>query len=462
MTVIVDIVSLKACKCATSQIIRKLRCLEVALESTGLSPTGLMELSNHLSSTSEVFQNLEQLRERLSNLGLSDIQEHLHEGDGGYKEEEMGGKHSDEEEKQDLRRLVTFKTAYSRPLLSKRIQSTNLSKDLEEPASGNLRPSRRAFSIQTQGSILKPLTSTIIPIKSDKFPVPLKVHKHVKKLKKPQPGKVESNESDNYGNKESKMTRKPVKHFEKSNNSISRRIKAEGSGHEEVGRSQVLPKTPANLEKSRFRKPKRDVSFYSVDNPYVVRSTMQEDDQKPQMPEPSAVGTDVLYSVEGKKSSLLEKKPQKSEMQKLIPEKFKTDEVGMSQLPLKIHTEVQQHEKSTPINHVPRMKSDLYEASRVRRPTENQRHVLMPNDSQTSLELLSEPKKNAERHKVIKKSTINFIECMDLLPTEKCIELDKGPDSQCDKAGQVRNKLCRRTCHVCQGEETKFWSTTDL
>ncbi|EUB62272.1 Collagen alpha-3(VI) chain [Echinococcus granulosus] len=52
--------------------------------------------------------------------------------------------------------------------------------------------------------------------------------------------------------------------------------------------------------------------------------------------------------------------------------------------------------------------------------------------------------------KPLKQNVINFIECADLLPSDKCVELDKGPNSQCDIPGQIRDELCRKTCHLCQ------------
>lgn len=68
----------------------------------------------------------------------------------------------------------------------------------------------------------------------------------------------------------------------------------------------------------------------------------------------------------------------------------------------------------------------------------------------------SESKEKGKKHhyKPPKQNVINFIECADLLPSDKCIELDKGPNSQCDRPGQVRDELCRKTCHLCQGIST--------
>ncbi|VUZ50816.1 unnamed protein product, partial [Hymenolepis diminuta] len=69
------------------------------------------------------------------------------------------------------------------------------------------------------------------------------------------------------------------------------------------------------------------------------------------------------------------------------------------------------------------------------------------------------PKEKSYRIKPPKRIVLNAIECVDLLDSDKCAEKEKGPNSECDKPGQIRDELCRKTCHVCQGfpvNETEF------
>ncbi|BHF74423.1 hypothetical protein SprV_0501750900 [Sparganum proliferum] len=46
--------------------------------------------------------------------------------------------------------------------------------------------------------------------------------------------------------------------------------------------------------------------------------------------------------------------------------------------------------------------------------------------------------------------SLNFVQCADILPSEKCLQLERKPHSSCDKPGQIRDHLCRQTCRTCQ------------
>uniref|UniRef100_A0A0X3QED2 Uncharacterized protein n=1 Tax=Schistocephalus solidus TaxID=70667 RepID=A0A0X3QED2_SCHSO len=46
--------------------------------------------------------------------------------------------------------------------------------------------------------------------------------------------------------------------------------------------------------------------------------------------------------------------------------------------------------------------------------------------------------------------SLKFVQCADVLPSEKCLQLERKPHSSCDKPGQVRDHLCRQTCRTCQ------------
>ncbi|VDD74400.1 unnamed protein product [Mesocestoides corti] len=99
-------------------------------------------------------------------------------------------------------------------------------------------------------------------------------------------------------------------------------------------------------------------------------------------------------------------------------------------------------------------------------PSEKLKHVQQPMEPGTVEQAQNKPEKPHRRTKRPGRRVINFIECVDLLPTQECIELDKGPNSKCDEQGRVRDELCHfpinQTEFTMQEAEANNCLVTDL
>ncbi|VDM16626.1 unnamed protein product [Hydatigera taeniaeformis] len=285
MTVTTDMVNIEACKCKTKRLIRYLRCLEIAMDGESMASLGTGELSKNLSFSTEVNKDFEQLRQRLSDLGLSDIKT-----PAGVEEEE--GREQFE--------------GYSQPL-----NETKKGRDLGKP----------------------------FPVKEAHYP-------------------------------------------------------SQSLGLKEVG----------NV--SERRQALEPVYFGYTGEPLVTKSY-----PIPQTPT----------------------KPKSEMLKLLIPV---SHEVG----------------KPPVSKYMKTVEPPFYGHTTQARSKEASESPRISIGSESIPEVLPKSKKKEKKHegKPPKQNVINFIECADLLPVEKCIEMDQGPNSHCDKPGQIRDKLCRKTCHLCQ------------
>eukprot|EP00108_Taenia_solium_P009922 TsM_000922600 transcript=TsM_000922600 gene=TsM_000922600 len=343
MTVTTDLVSLKACKCKTSRLTRQLRCLEITMDGGNLTPLGTEDQSKNVSSTGEVIQDFEQLRERLTNLGLSDIQkpEGAEEGKGRQQLGEYSQSENKTEKEKEVGESIARKKAKYPPqsLESAKISNVSERRPVTEGAEeGKGRQQLGEYSQSENGTKKERDVGKSIPRIKTKYP----------------PQSLESTETLN----------------------VSERRQVTEPSH-----------------------------FGHAGEPFVIKAHR------------------VVHRPVKSESEMLK-------VMKPIPHKVERPAVG-------------KRVKTTK----PPSREGATQKSREA-PESRQTSIGLEFTAEVPSE--SKGKEKEHQYKLPKQSVINFIECADLLPADKCNELDKGPNSQCDRPGQVRDELCRKTCHLCQ------------
>ncbi|VDN96742.1 unnamed protein product [Rodentolepis nana] len=410
MTVIIDLVSPRGCRCESTRLIRKLRCIEIAINEGVESPTGNKEQPGNLSNATEKFKNFEELRERLSNLGLTDIQEPSDFVEDGVLPEK------EEDENDILRRIIKHEEANSR-----------LDGDFVESITLKNAENRPEFPEMTKEA---PEVSIVV---------------HTVELKNPDEGEEPLYDKNTKNNKKTSKFRlgkhKVRKHF--SNEDEGDFIPDESREESPTLRKQRIRK----LEPSH-RKPTVPSSDTTVASSRPVTET-----NTPQweiISEES--GTEKPVDFQNKTTSEKENNTKSS------------DEINRSET-----TAYPQHKKARRTRRrVPRfglLEPLYYEGTTETEAAEMKQFTQSPPSTELSESSLPKlPKKKADRTKSPKRIVLNAVECVDLLNPEKCAEMEKGPNSECDKHGQTRDELCRKTCRVCQDfpiNETEFTTEGD-
>ncbi|KAH9281574.1 hypothetical protein ECG_05506 [Echinococcus granulosus] len=389
MTVTIDVVSLKACKCKTNRLTRQLRCLEIAMDGRNLGPLGTKDQSKNMSSTSEAFQDFEQLRERLSNLGLSDIQKQDDVEED--KSRQQLGEYSQSEFKTGKRK--DFGKSFP-------LKKANYSPQLPEPTETlNVSERRQATEPSHFGYADEPFV-----IKAHRvFHRPVKPKSETLKVMKPISDEVEKPMVDKW----TKTVRPPT--------------------HEDMveGKSKETSESRQNVTRLESEMPKL-MNHISDEIEKLVTDEWTKTVRPP-------FHEDMVHE-KSKEASELHPTPIKPESE--VPKVVKpiSDEAGTLVVDKRTKT-------VRPPYH-----EDMAREKSKEAPEFHQTSIR----SEPTPEVSSEFRRKKRQDKPLKQNVINFIECADLLPSDKCVELDKGPNSQCDIPGQIRDELCRKTCHLCQ------------
>lgn len=402
MLVTIDLVSPRGCKCETTRLTRKLRCIEIAMSESGEGPLGIKGQSDNLPTTNERFQNFEKLMERLSNLGLSDIQEPPDFIDDGSVIEQEG-------ENDILRRImqqqasgidrnsvepIVLKGAHYRHELP-----ADFSMEVHAREAGYLRPEDEPYHNQSNGYARKPTKSKIRELKmKDNF--------------------VEGAESSFI----------PSETPEKEYGAESQRRKLEPLHH----RSTIPPEmvvVSTITENLRLLQTSRTVYETKTTGPSILPESNLE--------EP------VYHSYR--------EKPKSRKMYEIDEEPSKAEVAQEIQLKSTIYPRPMKAPKLSGITSGIN-KPIFHEATTQTTAPSVHEFSQSPNDTELPEAGFSGlSRRGVGQGKSSKKILINAIECVDLLGSEKCAQRDKGPDSECENSGQMRDELCRKTCHVCQG-----------
>ncbi|KAM7536384.1 hypothetical protein Aperf_G00000083322 [Anoplocephala perfoliata] len=408
MMVIIELVSPRGCKCETTRLTRKLRCIEIAMTESVESPLGIKGKPDHLPTTSsERFQDFEKLRERLSNLGLSDIQEppdFIEEGSiiEQESEDDILRRIKQQEEASgnelDFVESVILKGPNYRPKLPKSIETPGISVELRTTKPGHLGPEEELYYDQTNRHARKPTklrTGNVVEEAGILFmPGETKGRKYV---------------AENRSQKLELFHHKSTIPQEMAGEStINGTLQTSMSAYEiKTTRPSILPES--GLEEPvyhRYKEKSKSRKMYEIGE------------------EPSKIEITQETQFEFTK----------------YPRHMKPPELSRRTSGL--------------------LKPVFYETTTQPRAKIVQEFGPSANGTEVPKAGFSGPSRRGVDHgKTSKKIVINAIECVDLLDSEKCAEKDKGPVSECEKPGQIRDELCRKTCHVCQDfpfNETEF------
>uniref|UniRef100_A0A158QEB2 VWFA domain-containing protein n=1 Tax=Hymenolepis diminuta TaxID=6216 RepID=A0A158QEB2_HYMDI len=398
MTVIIDLVSPRGCKCESTGLTRRLRCVEIAMNEGVEGLIGIKEQPGSLSNVTEKFHNFEELRERLSNLGLSDIQK-----PPDFVEEEVLPENI-EEENDILRRIIKQEEENSR---SDRdfVESVVLRKAIYRSELPETTKQTPAISIEVH---------TVEP-------------KYL-------------NEEEHYSDKSIGYIRMPSK-------SRSRKYKVRRNLSERIKGDFIPDET--REEKYTSGKQKRGKLHPTHYKSMVLSSTTTVSEVYTSQPEITLEKSNTKLPVYHRnRSTSKEEKDTKFRGEINTPE---TTTYPQLLKPRRTRRRVPRSGLLEPLYYEGRTET---EAAEMQQFTQISIDTELPGTN-----FSKSPKEKSYRIKPPKRIVLNAIECVDLLDSDKCAEKEKGPNSECDKPGQIRDELCRKTCHVCQGfpvNETEF------
>lgn len=390
MTVIIDLVSPRGCKCESTGLTRRLRCVEIAMNEGVEGLIGIKEQPGSLSNVTEKFQNFEELRERLSNLGLSDIQK-----PPDFVEEEVLPENIEEDD--ILRRIIKQEEENSR-LDRDFVESVILRK-------ANYRSELPETTKQT------PAIST----------------------------EVHTVEPEYLDEEEEHYSDRSIGYIKKPSKSRFRKHKVRRNLSERIKDDFIPDET--REEKYTSGKQKREKLHPTYYKSMVPSSNTTVSEAYTSQPEITSEESSTKLPVYHRNRTTSEEETDAKFRGEInVPE---TTTYPQRIKPRRTRRRVPRSGLLGPL---------YYEGTTETEAAEMQQFTQSPIDTELPEPSFSKSLKGkSDRIKSPKRTVLNAIECVDLLDSEKCAEKEKGPNSECDKPGQIRDELCRKTCHVCQG-----------